>query len=599
MTGSRYDTSATHRSLSVTEPSPCAGPSMLSPKDFAALLKSHPSSDILLLDLRVFPAFSKSRVQGALNLCIPTTLLKRPSFNVQKLSETFKKSHDRAKFARWRDVRLIVVYDASSSLLKDAVSSVNTVKKFIQEGWCGLAYVLTGGFPSFAKQFPELLDEDPPGAGSPSDDTTDPAQYENQDAIGVAGGCLMPVNQTVADPFVGTIRQNIELAGGVGEINVRLPGGLEQRKPGTRVPPHWVMALIREDGLSHKVASRFLHIEEAEQKRMQRALAPSVSFIPNKRELAFSPKSRIQSTPAPSVGATPLTAATPFTTFNSSAQSTPKATMPARLPDIISPPSISLAGIEKGAKNKYKDMLPYNHSRVRLANVSQGGCDYVNASHIRSTLSGKEYIAAQAPTPPTFGDFWRVVWEQEVRFIVMLTAETEGGQIKCHRYWSDGQYGSFRIRETQADLPPCPRQAKTRVLNLSNGALTRTIVHMHYLDWPDFGTIEPWQLLSFVEYSNSVQTAQNSVQKPVSSSRSPVLVHCSAGCGRTGTYCTIDSVISTIEGGTYDDTEEDLIARTVEDFRAQRLSMVQTLRQFVLCYETVMQWFWGMKDEKV
>lgn len=572
---------------------------MIAPDDFAALLKSHAPSEILLLDLRVFPAFSKSRIQGALNLCIPTTLLKRPSFNIQKLLETFTTSHDRAKFARWRDVRLIVVYDASSSLLKDAVSSVNTIKKFVQEGWCGLAYILTGGFPSFAQQFPDLLDELPPGASETSGGAGDLTETRSRSAIGVAGGCLMPMSQSAADPFFGTIRQNMELADGVGEINLRLPKDVDQRALGACVPPRWVSAILKEKSLSKSVSNRFLRIEEAEQNRMQRALAPSISYTQNRRQLVFSPKSRIESTPAPSVGATPSAAPTPAAGFNSSAQTTPKIVPPLRLPDIFSPSSISLAGIEKGTKNRYKDMLPYNHSRVKLADVLHGECDYVNASHIKSSLSGKEYIASQAPTPSTFNDFWRVVWEQEVRFIVMLTAESEGGQIKCHRYWSDGDYGPFKLWESRRNLPEPPRQVEVRALNISNGKSSRTVIHLHYLDWPDFGTIEPAQLLSFVQFSSSMQSTQGWGDSLISAARSPVLVHCSAGCGRTGTYCTIDSVISTIAQGLYDKTEEDLIARTVEDFRAQRLSMVQTLRQFVLCYETVMQWVFGSKDEKV
>ena len=592
MTGIRQIASASESPLAA-ERRPAVGPSMLSPQDFASLLHSFPESDMLLLDLRVFPAFSASRIQGALNLCIPTTLLKRPSFNVQKLSETFTSPHDKTKFAAWKDVRFIVVYDTNSRLLKDAVSSVNTIKKFIQEGWCGLAYVLTGGFPSFALQYPEWLDDRPPGSSEVREHADDPPESEGKVAIGVAGGCVMPASRSAVDPFFGTIRQNIELADGVGEIKLRLPPDLDQRTPNARHPPRWVSALLKKENLSKSIANRFLRIEEAERTRMQRALAPSISYVQNRRELAFSPKSRLEPTPAPSVGATPSAAATPLVGFSSSAQTTPSAAIPSKLPDIISPHTISLAGIEKGTKNRYKDMLPYNHSRVRLADVTRDECDYVNASHIRSTLSRKEYIAFQAPTPATFNDFWRVVWEQEIRIIIMLTPETEGGQVKCHRYWSDGDYGPFKLWESKLNLPQPPPKVAIRALNISSGKTSRTIIHLQYLDWPDFGTIEPTQLLSFVRFAGSVQSTQGWGDSIISAARSPVLVHCSAGCGRTGTYCTIDSVISTIEQGSYDRIEEDLVARTVEDFRTQRLSMVQTLRQFVLCYETVMQSVFG------
>lgn len=164
----------------------------------------------------------------------------------------------------------------------------------------------------------------------------------------------------------------------------------------------------------------------------------------------------------------------------------------------------------------------------------------------------------------------------------------------------------------------------------------REITQIHYSSWPDFGApASPAQLLGLVELCNSVS---RSSLAPTESTRSddpeinensrPVLVHCSAGCGRTGTFCTIDSVIdmlkrqrkeirsgvtpmegvssSSSDGGDYlvkgktdsDDVDGDwvlkqdidLVERTVEDFREQRLSMVQSLRQYVLCYETILEW---------
>ena len=106
---------------------------MISPQNLVDLLESNVTLDVLLLDLRVSPQYALSRVKGAMNLCIPTTLLKRPSFTAQKLAETFTKADEKAKFSHWRDASHIVVYDAHSSHLKDATSSVNTLKKFANE----------------------------------------------------------------------------------------------------------------------------------------------------------------------------------------------------------------------------------------------------------------------------------------------------------------------------------------------------------------------------------------------------------------------------------------------------------------------------------
>ncbi|KAH0543673.1 hypothetical protein FGG08_001988 [Glutinoglossum americanum] len=102
------------------------------------------ADDLLLLDLRVTPQFVKSRIVGALNLCLPTTLMKRPSFNVQKLEASFQKEEEKQRFRKWRASKYIVVYDANSSSLNDAATPINTLRKFVNEGWKGEAYILKG-----------------------------------------------------------------------------------------------------------------------------------------------------------------------------------------------------------------------------------------------------------------------------------------------------------------------------------------------------------------------------------------------------------------------------------------------------------------------
>ena len=320
---------------------------MISPQDLVDLMDSQ--IEMLLLDLRVYPQFSHSRINGAINLCIPTTLLKRPNFNVQKLTETFTKAGERAKFGRWREAKAIVVYDAGSVQLRDATSSVNTLKKFTNEGWRGSAMVIKGGYSAFATNFPQRVDKrlssqtDAPATGKLA---IDPLV-----AVGapVAGGCPMPIAQTAANPFFGNIRQNMDLIGGVGQIAVKLP--LTLIPIGTARLPPWLRLVVDEKDNGKMVADRFFKIEQAEQKRMQKALSGNVSY----------------GTPNPA-----------------------------------SAGGFQIAGIEKGTKNRYKDMLPYDHSRVRLQNVPLGDCDYVNASHIKSQWSHRHYVATQAPVPATF-----------------------------------------------------------------------------------------------------------------------------------------------------------------------------------------------------
>ena len=323
------------------------GPNIISPQKFVDIIKSR--VDMLLLDLRVFPQFSQSRIKGAINLCIPTTLLKRPSFNVQKLAETFTKETEKEKFSRWREAQIIAVYDASSVQLKDATSSVNTLKKFTSENWHGITVIIRGGFSGFSKNFPELIDKrtaseiEGPSSRKLTLDPHVPV------AAPVAGGCVMPAAQTAANPFFNNIRQNMDLIGGVGQMAIKLPSAV--RSSDLAGLPLWLTQVTNETDNGKTVADHFLAIEKAEQERMQCALSGNVSY----------------GTPKPS-----------------SAQ------------------SIQIAGLEKGVKNRYKDMLPYDHSRVRLQNVPEGDCDYVNASHVKSRWSNRRYVATQAPVPATF-----------------------------------------------------------------------------------------------------------------------------------------------------------------------------------------------------
>src|SRR5690554_348199 len=98
------------------------------------------------------------------------------------------------------------------------------------------------------------------------------------------------------------------------------------------------------------------------------------------------------------------------------------------------------AGIEKGLKNRYNNIWPFDRTRVKILEPEDKGDDYINASFVKSPLSRKSYIATQAPLPSTFLDFWTIVWEQRSQVIVMLTRQIEMGRVKCHQYWPTTQH---------------------------------------------------------------------------------------------------------------------------------------------------------------
>ncbi|OBT90933.1 hypothetical protein VE02_00199 [Pseudogymnoascus sp. 03VT05] len=593
------------------------GPAFISASDLRDFLKTQSSSDYLLLDLRVAPQYSQSRIRHALNLCIPTTLLKRPSFNLAKLTDTFKVPEEKAQFSRWSECKYIIVYDSHSTEKKDAVAPLNTIKKFTNEGWNGRAYILKGGYKAFSAIQSDAIDQKPTNDTQNSKNLSLGSLFPN--AADVAGGCAMPQTKSVANPFFSNIRQNMDLVGGVGQIDVRRPDDVDQLADDFL--PSWLRSATDKEDHGKTVSDKFLHIEQIEQSRMQNALSSRVSY---------------------------------------------------GTPTARSDNDVQIAGFEKGGKNRYNNIWPFEHSRVRLQGRAEGVCDYVNATHIKPLWSNKRYIASQGPLPATFEDFWSVIWDQDVRVIVMLTAESEGGQVKCHPYWSAQEYGRFNITSsTDKKVPLEPikhvrsirkesfgrRRANTtieasipeaspgdnpdivvRTITLSCSTQphvpARQIMQLQYSSWPDFGTTaRPSQLLGIIELSNSLQHAAlppavasqiNSEEPEPDQSLPPILVHCSAGCGRTGTFCTVDSVIDilkrqrkeTLSGVTPMDisTEEetdylttkhaskdmesdwlfkphiDLIERTVADLRKQRISMVQSLRQYVLCYETVLEW---------
>ena len=324
------------------------GPVMIPPQNLVDLLKNWPE-EVLLLDLRVSPQYMQSRIRGALNLCIPTTLLKRPSFNIQKLAETFTEEREKAKFADWKQSKYIVVYDTSATQLKDAVSCVNTLKKFVNQGWQGEALIVRGGFLDFSRRYPDMVEMKSNSNTDGSNRTNLSIDAKMAGIMPVIGGCPMPSTQTAANPFFGNIRQNTDLIAGVGQMPIKHPAALTER--GFMELPQWIREAADHRDQGKLVADRFLKIEIAEQARMQKALSGNVSY---------------------------------------------------GLPTLSSSQSVQLAGIEKGTKNRYKDMLPYDHSRVRLQNVPSGGCDYVNASHVKAGWSNRRYIATQAPVPATF-----------------------------------------------------------------------------------------------------------------------------------------------------------------------------------------------------
>ncbi|KAK6308314.1 hypothetical protein J4Q44_G00215850 [Coregonus suidteri] len=234
---------------------------------------------------------------------------------------------------------------------------------------------------------------------------------------------------------------------------------------------------------------------------------------------------------------------------------------------------------ENVKKNRYKDIVPFDHSRVKLTlTTSKNDNDYINASFIKGVSGSRAYIATQGPLPHTVLDFWRMLWEYNIEVIVMACREYEMGRKKCERYWPEKQEepfvcGPFTI---YCDSEESKGDYVSRNLRVTYRNWCRTLRQLHYINWPDHGvpdTIPP--ILELLQEMRSYQ-AHGDV---------PICIHCSAGCGRTGALCAIDYTWNLVK--TQRLKEDFSIYDLVQDMRTQRPSVVQTKEQYELVYRTI------------
>ncbi|CAO3639156.1 unnamed protein product [Cunninghamella echinulata] len=221
----------------------------------------------------------------------------------------------------------------------------------------------------------------------------------------------------------------------------------------------------------------------------------------------------------------------------------------------------------------------------------------------------RRYISTQGPLPSTFNDFWQVVWEQKSRVVVMLTKEEEMNKIKCHRYWPSElnqmtHYGNTcltlvkeRIHKIGSsewvDDVVYEREFKIERVSNNNGPVaTRYITQLHYTGWMDYGVPDdPIGTLQLIQLADYTQRQYESKETSIYDI-GPMIIHCSAGCGRSGAFCVIDTALRQLTHFKNDDGW-DVLWDIIYTFREQRLSMVQTLRQFVFCYEVIWWWYLG------
>ncbi|XP_039278631.1 tyrosine-protein phosphatase corkscrew [Nilaparvata lugens] len=261
---------------------------------------------------------------------------------------------------------------------------------------------------------------------------------------------------------------------------------------------------------------------------------------------------------------------------------------------------------ENRNKNRYKNILPFDHTRVKLKDVDQNvaGSEYINANYIKAeedmypdaqTQSTRTYIATQGCLPSTIPDFWLMIVQENTRVIVMTTKEMERMKNKCARYWpEDGEtkeYGKVTVK-TVSQSSTADYTLREFLVTYKNHA--RTVYHYHFQAWPDHGVpSDPGCVLNFLHDVNArqdslVEAGEGSGAGPGAGEAcgaGPVVVHCSAGIGRTGTFIVIDMILDQIKRQGID-CEID-IQRTIQMVRSQRSGMVQTEAQYKFVYLAV------------
>lgn len=240
-------------------------------------------------------------------------------------------------------------------------------------------------------------------------------------------------------------------------------------------------------------------------------------------------------------------------------------------------------------KNRYRDVSPYDHSRVVLQKEGSEE-DYINASFVEVLEADRKYILTQGPLEHTGGDFWLMTWQQKTKAVVMLNRVIEKGTVKCAQYWPLGSAAGYEDDMIFEDVglrvtllgEEDSSNFTTRWLEIEDMATgdKREVLHFHYTTWPDFGV--PSSPTAFLNFLKVVREAG-----ALSPEVGPAIIHCSAGIGRSGTFCLADSSLVMIEKqGTMACIN---IRRMLIEMRSYRMGLIQTPDQLRFTYLAVIQ----------
>lgn len=559
---------------------------------------------VLVVDIRPFTDYARGHVTGSLNVCLPLTLLKRSNFSLQKCVNSLP-SYERLVLLNYlhynnentaqnttfdgvtcgrHGLPPVIVYDNSNS----SSNIYHMCKKLIDFScWDAAAAppicLMSCLFETFAKNNPHLISV---GKEEPVDLAALPISAVPELVV----PALLPkAAQPTHIPILTQERaRSVSGAISVATPNVSnfvLPTDLPERKFSIRHNEE-VFDSIPEQ---HPLSVSFVPVHK-------RSLLPT--WLAN----AATNDNRIRD----DFNKLEKSERVRLNNLLSSQKSGPL-TSPGGTVEVS--PEIS-CGLDYGHKNRYKDIFLFNHSRVFLRPVggrspSQLDCDYINASYLEplpdisafaadgkdfslKALNGMRFIATQGPLSETIGDFWKCIVNQKCLLVVSLTNEVENGIQKCSSYWIPGVYDSGKDKlEVKLVLEEQSGNFFLRVFDiLVHGGDRSTVMQVHLDKWDDMtANVDVKDLLSIVFLK------QHILSHTSKSSRYPTIAHCSAGCGRTGVFCAVDSLVSILE---YNNNgyalPRDPVYDIVNNLRQQRILMVQTMRQYCLIYDALVHY---------
>ncbi|KAK1887415.1 Phosphatidylinositol phosphatase PTPRQ [Dissostichus eleginoides] len=229
------------------------------------------------------------------------------------------------------------------------------------------------------------------------------------------------------------------------------------------------------------------------------------------------------------------------------------------------------------SKNRFPNIKPYNNNRVKLlSEPGTAGSDFINASFVSGYLCPNEFIATQGPLPGTVADFWRMIWETGTRTIAMLTQCYEKGRIRCHKYWPEDNkpmsvFSDILISKVSEEVLP---DWTVRTLKVEKHGHYILVRHFNYTSWPEHGVPESCSTL--IKFVQAVRAHRHD--------NTTIVVHCSAGVGRTGVFIALDHLIQHVRDHDFVD-----IYGLVAELRSERMCMVQNLAQYIFLHQSTLE----------